>query len=229
MTVDSAVTKEFGNSREYELGRKSYFFDRVGCVTTWGVRDANKIGSYLDKLGISPERHSVVELADFVFTYLTEEYKPHELNFDDVGYHVAGFDRNGQARLFHIFWGFDRPRPPEQTHREYKKYDHSPSAGDMFFLYNGRNDLAHMMIYTLLGQIVKGAPIRFDIGHPVGLSSLGDFVARFAGELTPEVGPPFLTYLISPNNNAVRIQNNSFSPLGQEEIIKKLSELGYNI
>jgi hypothetical protein len=103
MTADSAVTKDFGNSREYEIGRKSYFFDKVGCVTTWGVRDANKIGLYLDKIGISPDKHSVIELADLVFTYLTEEYKPHELDFDDVGYHIAGFDKNGRPRLFHVF------------------------------------------------------------------------------------------------------------------------------
>lgn len=36
MTVDSAVTLEFEDSREYTTGRKSYFFWGVGCVTTWG-------------------------------------------------------------------------------------------------------------------------------------------------------------------------------------------------
>ena len=146
MTVDSAVTKDFGNTREYEIGRKSYFFDGVGCVTTWGARDLNKIGPYLDQIGISPDKHTVIDLADLVFTYLTLQYKPHELDFDDVGYHIAGFDKNGRARLFHVFWGFDRPKPVEQTHREYKRYDHSPDAGEAYFLYNGRNDLAHIMI-----------------------------------------------------------------------------------
>lgn len=228
MTADSAVTMDFGNSREYEKGRKSYFFEKVGCVTTWGVRDGNKIGPYLDQIGISPEKYSVIDLADLVFTYLTSEYKPHELDFDDVGYHIAGFDKTGQARLFHVFWGFDRPKPPEQTHREYKKYDHSPDRGGTYFLYNGRNDLAHIMIYTLLGQINRGLPIRFDLSHPIGLSSLGDFIARFAGELTPEVGPPFLTYLISPKNDASRIQNDSFSPFSQDDIAKELKELGYD-
>ena len=47
MAADSAVTIEFGTSREYQTGRKSYFFKGLGCITTWGARDHNKIGPFL--------------------------------------------------------------------------------------------------------------------------------------------------------------------------------------
>lgn len=227
MTVDSAVTLDFADSREYTTGRKSYLFPGVGCITTWGSRDGNRIGPFLDRQAISPDHHSVDDLAALTYRYLTEEYQPHELNLDDVGYHVAGFDRDGRARLFHIFWGFDRPRPVEQTHQKYEMYDHSPNREGTLFLYNGRNDLAHVMVFTLLNQINQGAPTHFDLATPAGLVRFGDFVVRFAGELTPEVGPPFLTYLISPHNQATRINNASFSPIGSEEVLSKLGELGY--
>ena len=47
MAADSAVTNEFGTSREYQTGRKSYFFKGLGCITTRGARDHNKIGPFL--------------------------------------------------------------------------------------------------------------------------------------------------------------------------------------
>ena len=229
MTVDSAVTLDFEDSHEYTTGRKSYFFLGVGCVTTWGARDHNRIGDFLDRQKISPDSHSVNALADLVKQYLIEEYRPHELNLNDVDYHVAGFDREGRARLYHVFWGFDRPRPPKQVCQEYKKYDHSPSSKEIIFLYNGRNDLAEVVVHTLLAQIKMGNITRFALKTPVGLACFGDFVARFAAELTPEVGPPFLTYLISPHNEAMRIKNDTFCPISHDEVFQKLRNLGYRV
>ncbi len=227
MTVDSAVTVDFEDSREYKTGNKSYFVPEVGCVTTWGARDHNRIGDFLAKQKVSPESHSINELAALVNKYLTEEYRPHELNLDDVGYHVAGFDRDARARLFHIFWGYDRPRPPKQVSQKYEKYDHTPPPEGIALLYNGRNDLAEVVVHTLIAQINSGNVTRFDLATPVGLACFGDFVARFAAESTPEVGPPFITYLISPRNEAVRIINDTFCPIDTGEVLQKLKRLGY--
>jgi len=192
MTVDSAITRDFESGyREYDTGRKSYSFPGVGCVTTWGALDMNKIGEFLDKQKISAISHSVNELASLVHYYLVHEYRPHELGLDDVGYHVAGYDRQACPQLYHIFWGFDRPRPPEQATREYKMYPNSPKAGEIVFLYNGRNDLEEVLIQTLIGQIRSGYITRFDFKTPIGFTLCGDLVARFACEITPEVGPPF--------------------------------------
>jgi len=225
MTVDSAVVLDYKDSREYETGRKSYVVSGVGNVTTWGARDCNRIGEFLDKQNISSKTHSVEELADLVEQYLKKEYRPHELELDDVGYHVAGFDRNGNPRLYHVFWGFDRPRPVNQNAPKYEKYDHSPHRGEITYLYNGRNDLAGNVVRTLLNELSTGVGMRFDPRTPEGLVRLGDLVVRFAAEVTLEVGPPFYSYMISQLNKAVTIENDGIYPINPQIISQKLKEL----
>jgi hypothetical protein len=229
MAVDSAVTLDFGDTREYTTGRKSYFYSGVGCVTTWGTRDGNRIGTFLEEQHISPENHSVENLADLVYEYLTKEYRPDELDYDDVGYHIAGFDKQGRARLFHVFWGFDRPKPQEQTTRKYEKYDHSPAHSGVQFLYNGRNDLAHIVVYTLLYQLNGKSETRFQLNHPTSIVSFADFVVRFGAELTPEVGTPFLHHIISPRNESARIKNENLSPVNSDIVASELQKLGYRV
>jgi hypothetical protein len=163
MTVDSTVILDFDDGhREYSTGRKAYLLDGVGCIATWGVRDGNRLGDYLQKQNISAATHSVTDLADLVYSYLTTEYRPKDRGFDDVGYHISGFDQSGNARIYHVFWGFDRPRPPDQLERRYNKNDHSPNRNNIQFVYNGRNDLAETVVITLLGQISAGNVLRFD-------------------------------------------------------------------
>ena len=227
MTVDSAVVKDFDSgNREYTTGRKAFLFDGVGCVATWGARDANLIGDYLQKQNISSASHSVIDLADLVETYLTKVYNPEQMGLDDVGYHVAGFDENGYPRMYHIFWGFDRPRRVEQSKQEYKRNDHSPSSGAIQFVYNGRNDLAQTVVETVLEQAREGNVVSFSFSQPCDLARFGDFIARFAAEVTPEVGPPFVTCLLSPSNKATIVRNNNLCPIDQEELSKKLRDLG---
>jgi hypothetical protein len=228
MTADSAVTLELGESREYEVGRKSYFYPGVGCVTTWGARDHNRIGPFLDECHIAPDTHDVASLADLVQRYLTEQYRPDELDLDDVGYHVAGFDRDHQPRLWHIFYGFDRPRPEAQKARKYERYEHTPPAGAAYFLYNGRNDLAHFLVQTILNEIRSSREVKFDLRSPVDLALFSDFVARFAAEITPQVGPPFITYVISSNNQALTVVNHLTSSPGRDAILSALRGIGYD-
>jgi hypothetical protein len=230
MISDSAVTLDFGESpREYMTGRKFYCFPGVGCVTTWGARDLNQVESFLERQGISLESHSVNDLSGLVYQYLAEEYRPHELGLNDVGYHVAGFDRDGHAHLYHVFWGFDRPKPPSQDRQKYEKYEHILPPEQKALLYNGRNDLADMAVRALLKEVNRGGDIRFDLATPRGLTCFGDFVARFAAELTPEVGPPFSIHLISQRNEIARIVNKSFCPIDRDEVADKLEALGYGV
>jgi hypothetical protein len=230
MAADSAVTIDYSDStREYQTGPKAYPFPGVGCVTTWGARDHNRIGRFLKQELPSSESVSVVQLSKIVDKYLTEEYRPHELDLEDVGYHVAGFDPNGSAHLYHVFWGFDRPRPKHQTHQMYKKYEHMLPPEDNIFLYNGRNELAELVVYALLREMQQGKDVRFDITTPEGLVLFGDFVVRFAAELTPEVGPPFLIHMISRENRIEKVINRNFNPIDGDEVQNKLEILGVRL
>lgn len=229
MAADSAVTLDFGETREYQEGQKSFFYPGVGCVTTWGARDGNHIGNYLENLHISPRQHTVQNLASLVFEYLAHEYRPDQNNLDDVGYHVAGFDRQRQPRLFHVFYGFDRPKPPEQTKQDYKLYDHTPPPQMIQFLYNGHNDIADTMVRTMSRLLERGCDSRFRLNDPVSLVCFADFVSRVGAELTPEVGPPFIINLISPRNESERLRNDQLSPISQDSIIFKLRKLGYEV
>lgn len=242
MTVDSVETLDFEGERAYKSEvRKAYPFPGVGCVTTWGSREGNRIEEYLSKQNISPNTHSVDDLANTVFNYLIGEYKPHESNRDDVGYHVAGFDRNGAARLYHVVYGIQRPGPMNQSQAYYPPVDHSPPTdGGIQFLYNGRNDLADSLIQPLLAEISKDAEARrrdptytgkvsrFYSLTPERLAYLGDLVARFAAEITNEVGPPFYTFLISPHNQIRWVKNVSTCPINPDEVSRILKEFGYS-
>jgi len=226
VTVDSAVTLDFGETLEYSTGRKSYFFPGVGCVTTWGARDNNKVGEFLQNREIGPESHTVSDLAELVFEYLTDVYRPKDLGYEDVGYHISGFDRALSPHLHHVFWGFDRPRPKEQTEPKYEHYNHSPRPGEIAFLYNGRNDLAEAPIRALLAEVNSGKPTRFQLGRPDDLVRFADFVARFAAEVTPEVGPPFLTHLIGANNMALKVRNLATKPLDPTKLAEVITGAG---
>lgn len=226
MSADSAITKDFGETREYEVGGKSYFYPGIGCVTTWGARDGNRISEHLSKRNLSSSQHSVEDLALFVWEYLTMEYRPDQMNLDDVGYHIAGFDKQGQARLFHYFYGFDQPRKQEQENREYKNKDHTPPNGNIQFLYNGRNDIAEVVVYTMIHQIINGIASRFHPTDPFSMVRFADFVCRVGAELTQEVGPPFVTHIISSHNVEECLRNDSLSPIDQLIVEAKLKKLG---
>lgn len=220
MLSDSTITvthhQEEGDSfNEYETASKYHLFPGVGCITTWGDHTYNKLGKFLQRQNISQANHSVVELAELTHKYICEDYSKDE----ELGFHIGGFDRAGMPRLYHSFWGFDRPSqlnvPTDHL------YDHS----DWVFLYNGRNDLAHVVINAFMNEIEKERDIRFDLKTPIGRICLCDFVARFAAEITPQVGPPFIMHLIFPDNSIERIENTSFSPLSLQSINSALPKL----
>lgn len=225
MAVDSAVTNTYESHREYKTGRKAYLFPGVGCVTTWGARDNNKIGNYLERKSISPKKYTIEDLSNIVYEYLINEYRPQELGFDDVGFHIGGFDKHGRARLFHIFWGFDRPKLPDQIEQKYAKHDHSPQKGEIPLLYNGRNDLANVVINTLLNELKKGGDSNFPLNTLNNIVCFSDFVLRFGTEITPEVGLPFITHLISKTNKSEIVKSHNLIPINPDEISEALNKL----
>jgi hypothetical protein len=230
LAVDRAVTRVFneGEFTEYDTGRKAYHYPGVGVVATWGARDGNNIGSFLEQQKIEASTHNVDTLADLVFHYLKEDYCPHERGADDVGYHIAGFDINHRPRLYHILYGFDRPRREEQIEREYKRLDHSPvEPNQLQFLYNGRNDLAEPMIRLFMAQLMQGFATRFNLSKLEDIVLLSDFIIRFSAEITPEVGPPFRTFLIAPDNQISSFTNDELRPVQRDDVSNLIVRLGY--
>jgi hypothetical protein len=229
MTADSVVTREFDDHYEFVSGRKMYRFPGVGCVGTWGERDGNYIGQFLNKQDIEPGKCNVDCLANLVEEYLIKVYQPDKIKLGEVGFHVAGFDQNHKPKLFHIFWGFDQPRPQDQVLPKYARYDHSPQISGISLLYNGRNDLANYVVNIIIEQIRKNNIVRYDIRNPITQTIIGDFVARFSAELSPEVGPPFFTCYLSPKNEIVTIENKYFAPISLKSVKKALESIDLQV
>jgi hypothetical protein len=228
MTADHAVTKIFNQQeREYDTGRKLYPYPGIGCVTTWGTRDHNAVQEYLDGLHLERGRDTISELVVAVDTFLRRVYRPHHHRYDDVGYHVAGFDRERTPQLYHVFWGFNRPKNPRQIRRKYKtaRYRYEDLVVPLF-LYNGRNDIADNVVRSLLNEMRTENVANQDFSYSVTVARFGDFVARFAAELTQEVGPPFETAIISVDNEIEVVSNNSFAPLDDKILELTLRILG---
>lgn len=220
MTSDSALTTyisgDSGERIDYDTTTKAFAFEGIGCVTTWGEMTYNRIGKYYYDQKISRDNCSINDLANLTSHYLTDVYDPRNGDLEDVGYHVGGFDQEGMPRFFHIFWGVDRPKRHEEEKPDYKFHDHSKWD----FVYNGRNDIAHAAVMNLLEETTNAEDIRKHISTSAGAASFCDYIARFAAGLTPEVGPPFYTYVISPDNSVRLFPNESLKPFNFENVLR---------
>lgn len=226
VTVDSAMTNTM-NGPQTQLATKYYYADGIGCVATWGDLVANTIIRELRNRQRPVVPASFEELDECVENYLHRTYQSAQVvgDADDVGYHIAGFDQQGVARLYHRFWGAPRPNP-DHAAQAIGYSNHSPSPErPLQLVYNGRNDIAETSIKLLINEIEAGRETRFDLATPVGLICLGNFVARMAGELIPTVGPPFSSILIGPGNRIQWIYRKTFQPVGRsqvESVVKRL-------
>jgi len=212
MLSDSAITndnlQEDGtNYPTYEIKSKTYRFNGVGCITTWGDQTFNQLCSYLQRYRIFESKPSILDLAHYVQQYLEGFRKEHPE--DELGFHIGGFGNDGKPNLYHAFWGFNRPRQPNELTKQVYLLD---SVGSLF-LYNGRNDLAGTLINLLISELRSGRETRYDLKTPTGRILWCDFIARFAAEITPQVGPPFEFNLIFPDNTIEKIVNPSLAPI----------------
>lgn len=226
MSVDSAVTREFSDTTEYDTDRKSYFYPGVGCVTTWGAREANQIGQHLDSNSVTDSEYDIAALADSVRRYLFEEYRPHEMELSEVGYHVAGFDSEAQPHLWRVCYQPHYASPEASPEHIYEFSEHPLLGNRANYHYNGRNDLADVLVRLFISELKKDAAVSYDPSSPVGLVKLADFVVRFAAEITPEVGPPFFIQAMGSDNQGFRFRNDALSPLDPDLIASELSNLG---
>lgn len=227
VTADSAVTLDFGESRAYEIGRKTYFYPGVGCVATWGARDHNQVGPFLEAHSVAEGSHDINALAYLVEEYLRVEYRPDELGVGEVGYHVAGFDTSGQPKLWRIAYASSQALAENSSDEGFERSEHAPPAGGANFHYNGRNDLADTLVNTVLDELQRAGDANFNLSLRLDLVRLSDFVVRFASEVTPEVGPPFITHLMNRENQGVLMANRELSPIPSGKIAERLERIGF--
>ncbi len=225
MANDCAVVKDFTDGHvEYETGRKFFACDGVGCVTMWGARDGNNLIKYLSSVDLSPDRHSVEDLAHFVNRYLVEEYAPHDGNIGDTGFHVGGFSRNGEARLYHVFWNVAGSAAAADNRGTYSLQHHHPLQ-ELRFLYNGRNDLVNAVLGALLREVNARKRVQFPF-TPSGMLRFAHFSLRFGAELTPEVAPPFVLHILAPNRKLTTQRFDGLSPLIDADLVPTLQSVG---
>jgi hypothetical protein len=225
MANDSAVSLTFSNHTEYETGPKAWFKDGVGGVTTWGARDGNNYSRFLRELDLDEVSADVETLAGHVHRYLTDDYRPSDAALGDVGFHIGGFTRSGEARLYHSFWN---PRIADQkgsVDAGYVLETHVPGHRGTVFMYNGRHDLAETVINTLFTQLRTWQPTRIRRSVP-GYASVAHLALRFATEITPEVGPPFYIHIMNKKNNYRYIRSEDLCPLEESEYVRLCDYLG---
>ena len=190
MAADSAVVHDFDNGvREYHTGRKLWHVPTIGFISTWGARDSNGIGRHLSEQWSNVGSRTIGDLARSVHSYLVTEYRPDELGLQDVGYHIAGVTRDGAPAVYHSY--FNTPRNVSS----FGNYDFQligPKIPETQFLYNGRNDIAHNIVITLINEARLGKDPRFRGESLAEIAHLAHFVLRVATEITPSVSPPYI-------------------------------------
>ena len=177
---------------------------------------------------VAPETHSVEDLRDLVSEYLRSEYRPGDHGLGEVGFHITGYDRTNRPRFFYEVWGWHRPLKETQTQPEYISGGYDLKGEEVRMVYNGRSEIAERVINALIEEIgAHPGEVLLWPDRPHDLTRLGDLIARFASELTPEVGPPFTTYLISRTNQVEYIRNQDRCPIALDEVEDRLKRMGF--
>lgn len=92
----------------------------------------------------------------------------------------------------------------------------------MCFLYNGQNDLASIVIDTLLREISNGGNTKLNLRNLLDRVLLADLTLRFSSEITPQVGPPFLYFIISRSNNVAVVRNDALNPINSDDVANEI-------
>jgi hypothetical protein len=221
---DSAVREDAGEDTTYSTGRKHYAIEGSGVVTTWGSRDGNNIGRFLDSLP-DDSKSGVDVLAASVRRFLEFEFNPRQRGAPDVGYHVSGF-RDGHAEIHHIYWNAPGPGRPHDG--VYESEPHVVPTG-MFLLFNGRDDLANAVVNALIKEINSGQRIPMNLSRAFGVVSLAHLVLRFASEISFDVGPPFFAHVIDPRNEISTVELPSLQPLSSFSAMIQFAERIHNV
>jgi hypothetical protein len=207
-----------GKSIEFESMTKIFRVDGVGCVTLWGdnvTRVENGFPRYLHKNRTRIQ--TVEDLRTVIDQYLRDELQPDQ-EHGDVGFHVAGFMPDGTPKLYHVFWGLNRP-PQDDEIPDYHSYD----SNEFLALYNGRNDFVDPIV-KLLVELQTQVGVLIFAEDPIQRMVLLDFIARYISNLTSDVGGEIHTILIMPGNRMVMVTNLHGSIIPRKLLASELRE-----
>jgi hypothetical protein len=223
ITADRAVTESNGSSARFVSGTKVGVLPNAGLIAHWGERYLSDIFRWFH---LPPDLADIDEALNLVDAYIKKvAAEQHESPTGEMGFHVAGFDSEGQPHLHHICWSVPLPNAGNGM-PTCQNNDHSPTPEmPIQLLYNGRNDIAQLVIDLLLSEMRNGNSGRFNLKTPNDLVHLGDFIARFASELTKEVGLPLTTYLLAPDNHFEVIHNRVGRALGRKRVDRTVKRL----
>ena len=196
----------------------------IDLLTMWRARDGNNLVTHLTSLGLAGNTHTVEDLAFLVNRYLLDDYAPHRHSFADTGFHIGGFSSLGEPRLYHTFWNVPGSAAGEGTKGTYTLQQQHPIP-EVRFLYNGRNDLVNTVLGALINEIRAGKPVKFPF-DALGMLKFAQFVLRFGAELTPEVSPPFVFHLLTPNRKVVMRSAQGLNPLSDAELASMVGDAG---
>lgn len=213
VSIDSAETNEYADGHyEYKSVKKYQIIQNIGFISTWGNRVGNNIFNHLNVN--KNEISNIDKLAELTLYYLDDIYgadKPADIDSSvpssDIGYHIAGFDKNGKPHVYHIFWGIPQPNIKNKP-QIYDLCEHEAN-NEIFLqiLFNGRNDVACRVILDNIKY--------YGIKTIDSIVKIHENTLEQVSQQTKQVSGPFHHFIISQDNNIEKIDQKSFKNFDQ--------------
>jgi|GEM_PF-4021595 len=223
MSADSRITEEIKSEYRGEITYRTDFYPKqklypiggVGCFAFWG--DLTKLLTLVDSKFKSIPNFSgdVTNLKLWVSDLLRNDLAPHKGGYGEIGFHVAGYDTDGKAHIYHLFWGLQADQDPAHAKPDYHENDHS----DWFAVYNGVPQYANLLFkfVTDLEREVGMKAWIGDYGLIHGIRFL-DYLIRFTTSQNSTVGEQIITNVISPDNRQFIVINTTSSPFPEDKL-----------
>ena len=152
-SVDENFTPIGNKEIEESEQNKTFEIAKIGAISFWGeATNTNlQIRNFIEsKVAKDDDINSVAEK---FFIYLQDEIQPDA----EVGFHLAGYDKQGIRRLYHIFYGTQIG----EEGRGIDFYKNAEDDGNKFvILFNGKNRYTSeaMMLFK---ELEKGGYLLF--------------------------------------------------------------------
>jgi hypothetical protein len=209
--------------RTFSTIRKIYPIESAGCFSYWG--DITRLEVELPKLHHQLDSRpfkNVIELKDWVYYFLHDIVSPDQYDHGPIGFHIGGYDSQGNPQIYHIFWGWQADVTDfENTHASYHINDHSKD----FIVFNGVPDYARS-IYLFLAELEYQVRIK-GIGDygPVVAARFCDYLVRFTSRYDETVGADIVSDIILPSNKQFIAINATKYPLEAGSLSFYLNQL----